>query len=138
MRHICWLSVTKVPICKDAYDHGETYEKRKPRRGVIPNGLRIAAFGPLSSVQLLGCHCDVSSFGMKRTEQEQSSGIFDHFMCFLGGDLPPVVAGFGEGFDHRTYREQNKPERKFDSTLTHVRLQSYNRTVLMASAGERK
>src|ERR1700678_133680 len=66
MRHIRWLRMTKVPICKEAYDNGETYEKRKPCRGVIPNGLRIAAFCPFSSVQLLGCHCEFPPSRTKR------------------------------------------------------------------------
>ena len=66
VRHICGRSVTKVPICKDAYDNGETYEKRKPCRGVIPNGLRITAFCSFGSVQLLGCHCQFPPSRTKR------------------------------------------------------------------------
>ena len=52
----------KGPICKDACADGETYEKRKPYRSVIPNGLRITAFCTFSSVQLLACHRDFPSF----------------------------------------------------------------------------
>jgi len=53
-----WHGRVKAPICEDAHTDGESYEKRKPCRGVIPNGLGIAAFCPLRSVQLLGCHCE--------------------------------------------------------------------------------
>jgi hypothetical protein len=59
-RHrVRWM---KGPICKDACADGETYEKREPYRGVIPNGLRITAFCTFSSVQLLACHRDFPSF----------------------------------------------------------------------------
>jgi hypothetical protein len=53
---IRWRRRVKQPICEDAHADDESNEKRKPCRGVIPNGLRIAAFCPLRSVQFLGCH----------------------------------------------------------------------------------
>src|ERR1700733_14463077 len=55
MRKI-WHSRVQAPIYEEAYYNGETYEKRDPCRGIIPNGLRITALCPLRSVQLLGCH----------------------------------------------------------------------------------
>jgi hypothetical protein len=58
VREICWHSRVKQPICEDAHADGDSYEKRKPYRGAILNGLRIAAFCPLRSVQLLRCHCE--------------------------------------------------------------------------------
>ena len=58
MREICWHGRVKQPICEDAHADGDSYEKRKPYRGAILNGLRIAAFCPLRSVQLLRCHCE--------------------------------------------------------------------------------
>jgi hypothetical protein len=73
----------QAPIYEDTYDNGETYEKRKPCRGVIPNGLRIAAFCPLSSVQLLGCHRGISS--CKPYGLAGSGG---------GAGLPAVAASF--------------------------------------------
>ena|ERR1700678_4503052 len=78
-----WHSRVQAPIYEDTYDNGETYEKRKPCRGVIPNGLRIAAFCPLSSVQFLGCHCGISS--CKPYGLAGSGG---------GAGLPAVAASF--------------------------------------------
>src|SRR5277367_1915126 len=62
-----WHSRVQTPIYKEAYDDDETYEKRKPCRGVFPNRLRITSFCPLRSVQLLACYH--SQFPPSRTKR---------------------------------------------------------------------
>src|SRR5277367_3294146 len=69
-----WHSRVQAPIYEDAHADGETYEKRKPCPGVIPNGLRITAFCPLRSVQLLGCHhCEFPPSRTKRSGLRRGS-----------------------------------------------------------------
>ena len=82
-----WHGRVKAPICEDAHADGESYEKRNPCRGVIPNGLGIATFCPLRSVQLLGCHCEFPPSRTERSGLRRGSKMGDG-LVWISESLP--------------------------------------------------
>ena len=120
MREICWHSRVKQPICEDTHADGDSYEKRKPYRGDILNGLRIAiaAFCPLRSSQLLRCHRefppspegnarDCSVVPLRHSLTTTLAFLPDSLHTLARAEAQRAVifhsgvAGLGEGFDYR-------------------------------------